>query len=224
MRLRVGQLSGVVPDALSFCFELATAGTALEGAALEIEVQPGRANCRTCSADFSLHDAILLCPCGSADVEVVSGRELAVRSVEVTDMCSTCGCGDADARIVTLDADGHRQTRRESTDTSTAATATGTVQDHVHVDPDPELRTHTLDLEVAVLAKNDELAASNRAWLAERGILALNMMSSPGVGQDHPARAHHCPTPPTGQRRSRATRRPSTTPSESRPRVRGWCR
>ena len=84
VRLRVGKLSGVVPDALSFCFELATTGTPLEGAGLEIEVQPGKATCRTCSEDFSLDDAILLCPCGSADVELVSGRELAVQSVEVT--------------------------------------------------------------------------------------------------------------------------------------------
>jgi hydrogenase nickel incorporation protein HypA/HybF len=83
VRLRVGRLSGVVPDALTFCFELATVGTTLEGAALEIEVQPGRATCRTCSEDFSLDDPILLCPCGSADVELVSGRELAVQSVEV---------------------------------------------------------------------------------------------------------------------------------------------
>jgi hydrogenase nickel incorporation protein HypB len=53
----------------------------------------------------------------------------------------------------------------------------------VHVDQDPALRTHTLELEVAVLAKNDELAARNRAWLSERGIVALNMMSSPGAGK-----------------------------------------
>ena len=36
VRLRVGRLSGVVPDALTFCFELAAAGTTLEGATLEI--------------------------------------------------------------------------------------------------------------------------------------------------------------------------------------------
>ena len=53
----------------------------------------------------------------------------------------------------------------------------------MHVAPDPELRTHTLELEVAVLAKNEELAARNRAWLAERGITALNLMSSPGSGK-----------------------------------------
>ena len=34
-----------------------------------------------------------------------------------------------------------------------------------------------------MLAKNDELAARNRAWLAERGITAVNLMSSPGAGK-----------------------------------------
>ena len=42
VRLRVGRLSGVVPDAMRFCFELVTAGTPLEGAALEIEQPEGR--------------------------------------------------------------------------------------------------------------------------------------------------------------------------------------
>lgn len=84
VRLRVGQLAGVVPDALSFCFELAAAATPLEGATLEIEVQAGRAHCRSCTEEFALDDAILLCPCGSADVELLSGRELSVSSVEVS--------------------------------------------------------------------------------------------------------------------------------------------
>lgn len=83
VRLRVGRLAGVVPDALTFCFELATVGTALEGATLEIEERPGRAHCRTCEQDFSLEDPFLLCSCGSADVELLSGRELSVTSVEV---------------------------------------------------------------------------------------------------------------------------------------------
>jgi hydrogenase nickel incorporation protein HypA/HybF len=83
VRLRVGRLAGVVPDAMRFCFELVTAGTSLEGAALEIEQPEGRGRCRACGEDFVLADLILLCSCGSADVEVVSGRELAVASVVV---------------------------------------------------------------------------------------------------------------------------------------------
>jgi len=83
VRIRVGKLSGVVADALDFAFEVATAGTPLEGATLEIEQPTGRASCRTCGADFELPDLILLCPCGSADVEVLAGRELSLGSVEV---------------------------------------------------------------------------------------------------------------------------------------------
>jgi hydrogenase nickel incorporation protein HypA/HybF len=66
---------------MRFCFELVTAGTPLEGAALEFDQPDGRGRCRTCGADVELPDLILLCPCGSADVEVVAGRELAVASV-----------------------------------------------------------------------------------------------------------------------------------------------
>lgn len=83
VRLQVGRLSGVVPDALMFCFELAATGTALAGAELQIEVPSGRAHCRECRQDFDLDDLILLCGCGSADVEVLAGRELQLMSVEV---------------------------------------------------------------------------------------------------------------------------------------------
>jgi hydrogenase nickel incorporation protein HypA/HybF len=81
VRVRVGRLAGVVPDAMRFCFDLVTAGTPLEGATLEFDQPAGRARCRTCGEDFALADLVLLCPCGSADVEVLAGRELAVASV-----------------------------------------------------------------------------------------------------------------------------------------------
>jgi len=83
VRLDVGALSGVVPDAMQFCYELLTDGTSLEGSTLVIEQTPGAAHCRTCGQDFALDDLILLCPCGSADVDLVAGRELRVLSVEL---------------------------------------------------------------------------------------------------------------------------------------------
>lgn len=85
VRLDIGRLSGVVPDSVAFCFELVVDGTPLEGAGLEIREPAGRARCRTCSSEFSLDQLVLLCPCGSADVELLAGRELAIRSVEVAD-------------------------------------------------------------------------------------------------------------------------------------------
>lgn len=83
VRLQVGRLAGVVPESLSFCFELAASGTTLDGADLIIAQPAGRACCHTCGAEFCLDDLILLCPCGSADVDVTAGRELQVMSVEV---------------------------------------------------------------------------------------------------------------------------------------------
>ena len=83
VHLVIGRLSGVVPDSVRFCFELVTAGTPLEQAHLEISQPGGRVHCRTCDGDFDTDDLILLCRCGSADVTLVSGDELLIRSVEV---------------------------------------------------------------------------------------------------------------------------------------------
>jgi len=83
VRLQIGTLAGVVADAMRFCFDVAAAGTPLDGATLVIDETPGRAACRTCGAEFDVDDLILLCPCGSADVAVLTGRELLVTSVEL---------------------------------------------------------------------------------------------------------------------------------------------
>ena len=83
VHLSVGRLSGVVPDAVRFCFDLLTEGTPLAGARLDIEEPAGRARCGACGTDFTLVDLVLLCACGSAAVELLAGRELRVTSLEV---------------------------------------------------------------------------------------------------------------------------------------------
>ena len=83
VRVRVGALTAVVPEAMLFCFGLAAEGTAADGATLHIEHCAAAASCRTCGARFSPPDLLLLCPCGSADVEVTAGRELQILSIEV---------------------------------------------------------------------------------------------------------------------------------------------
>ncbi len=83
VRLRVGLLSCVVPEALRMCVELASAGTPVDGAHLEIEEVPGRLWCRTCATEQPCPDLVLLCPCGSADVEIIAGQELSIVSVDV---------------------------------------------------------------------------------------------------------------------------------------------
>ena len=83
VRVRIGALTAVVPDAMQFCFGLAAEGTVADGARLDIEHRPGTVHCRACGAETGLSDPILLCPCGSADVAVTAGRELQIVSMEV---------------------------------------------------------------------------------------------------------------------------------------------
>jgi hydrogenase nickel incorporation protein HypA/HybF len=83
IKIQVGSLTAVIPQAMQFCFELVVEGTVAQGARLEIEQLPGAGTCRSCGADVTITDNILLCPCGSADVEVTAGRDLVIKSVEV---------------------------------------------------------------------------------------------------------------------------------------------
>ena len=83
VHLEIGALSGVVADSIRFCFDLATEGTGLEGAMLEITEPPARCRCRACGTEFGPDTPILLCPCGSADVAVLGGEELKILSVQV---------------------------------------------------------------------------------------------------------------------------------------------
>ncbi|CAM3724151.1 hydrogenase maturation nickel metallochaperone HypA [Smaragdicoccus niigatensis] len=85
VRVEAGALTGVFPDAMEFCFELATEGTLAAGARLELTVTPGAGSCRSCGNDVQFDDFILLCPCGSADVVVRSGRDIRILSIDVED-------------------------------------------------------------------------------------------------------------------------------------------
>jgi len=83
VRMQVGALTAVVPQALRFCWALAAEGTVADGARLEIDERPATARCRECGVETTTTDPILLCPCGSADLDVTAGRELQIVSMEV---------------------------------------------------------------------------------------------------------------------------------------------
>jgi hydrogenase nickel incorporation protein HypA/HybF len=82
--VRIGHLRQVVPSALEFAFELATAGTALEGAELVIEHVPARGRCRACGQESVMEAFPLQCACcGGLNLEILAGEELLVDSLEV---------------------------------------------------------------------------------------------------------------------------------------------
>ena len=82
--LRVGRLRQVVPDTLDFYFGFVAQGTVCEGARLEQELVPARVRCGACEREWELDLPIFRCPtCGGIGVEVLSGEEFEVESIEV---------------------------------------------------------------------------------------------------------------------------------------------
>ncbi len=84
LRLRVGQMSGAVPEAMQFAWEIVTQGTLAEGAALEIEPVPAAAWCSRCRLEFDCAGLFTECPqCHELSRELRRGRELEIASVEI---------------------------------------------------------------------------------------------------------------------------------------------
>jgi hydrogenase nickel incorporation protein HypA/HybF len=83
IRLQVGALAAVVPEALTFCFEMISQNTVVAGALLVIETLPVVARCPCCADVFEVTDHAFVCPqCQEPAMDLVSGRELTVLSIE----------------------------------------------------------------------------------------------------------------------------------------------
>jgi len=87
VHLRLGQLSGVVKDALLTCYEMACMDTPLQGSRLEIEEVPVVVYCPQCRADRVLDSVqFFSCPqCGTPTAAVLRGKEIEVVSLEVAE-------------------------------------------------------------------------------------------------------------------------------------------
>jgi len=86
VNLRVGRLTAVVPESLRFCFGIVSRDTALDGAELSIDDVPVVAQCLDCGARSGIEEPPFVCgACGDGHLEIVSGRELTVTSIEVAD-------------------------------------------------------------------------------------------------------------------------------------------
>jgi len=81
--LEVGKLSGVMSDAIAFCFDVVAQGTALAGASLEIREIDGRARCCACGNEFETATLFTTCNCGSQQSIRLQGEELNIKSMEL---------------------------------------------------------------------------------------------------------------------------------------------
>ena len=84
LRLRVGSLSGAVPEALRFAWDVVRRDTPAAEAWLEIESVPAACWCAKCRAEFAFENGLSECPrCHEVSGDLRRGRELEIASVEV---------------------------------------------------------------------------------------------------------------------------------------------
>lgn len=109
-------------------------------------------------------------------------------------MCVTCGCSDDAETTLTNLATGETVALVDPAVEHSHHLPDGRVITHSHVQahdstaPQLPVQAHggtpqLHALEINVLAKNDLIAAQNRGWFEGRGVLALNLVSSPGAGK-----------------------------------------
>ena len=84
INLVLGEMSGVVDECVQTYFEFLSRDTIAAGAGLSFEKRPTQLRCRRCQAVFSPGDHDWSCPaCRELGVEIISGRECYLESIEV---------------------------------------------------------------------------------------------------------------------------------------------
>jgi len=84
VNLKVGRMSAIVPESLRFCFGVAAENTPVAEAELAIEEIDVNAQCTDCGKQWTIETPVFICPeCNSGKVEMLSGRELDIDSIEI---------------------------------------------------------------------------------------------------------------------------------------------
>ena len=84
IRLRIGDWSGVVPEAMQFALETIVEGTAAAGARIELIRVPPACRCAACDTRYEVSDYDYACPvCGAINYDVEQGKEMELLALEV---------------------------------------------------------------------------------------------------------------------------------------------
>jgi hydrogenase nickel incorporation protein HypA/HybF len=79
-----GELTSIMPEALDFAFKSVCRGTPMEGAMIKYTIKKMKAECRNCHKKFRVKDFNYLCPsCAGTDINVISGKEMIVKTIEM---------------------------------------------------------------------------------------------------------------------------------------------
>jgi hydrogenase nickel incorporation protein HypA/HybF len=86
IHLKVGELSGIVPDSLLFCIDILKEESDFKNVSIEIEQVPITAHCQLCGKNSQLEYGVFFCPnCQSTSIELLTGRELNIVDIELND-------------------------------------------------------------------------------------------------------------------------------------------
>ena len=90
VKVKIGEMAGVVPDSLEFCFTAIIVDTALQNSTMSIEFVPYVVRCNGCHEDFRSAYGIVQCPkCEGSETTVLSGTELYVAEIEMAEPLET---------------------------------------------------------------------------------------------------------------------------------------
>jgi hydrogenase nickel incorporation protein HypA/HybF len=82
VRLRIGELRLIVPEALSAAWEAVREDSPSAAATLEMTEVPAHARCRKCLHEYHPEWPVFLCPaCSQASVEILAGEELLLEEI-----------------------------------------------------------------------------------------------------------------------------------------------
>ena len=92
VKVKVGKLSNILNDSLTFCFEALTNESHLKGAKLEIVDVPVKVLCLNCKEESEIENPVFACPkCGNNELKMISGMELQVDEIELFDELEVVG-------------------------------------------------------------------------------------------------------------------------------------
>ncbi len=83
IKVRLGKFTGFSPEAINFYFDYLKSDTRCKNAKLQFSEIPIHIRCQNCNYDADIEEPLFICPeCGSINIEIISGREFYVESIE----------------------------------------------------------------------------------------------------------------------------------------------
>ena len=86
VHLKLGRMTTFVPKSIAFYYEALIVDTPLAGSQIIIEEIDVTGRCNNCGHEIAFKEPIFICDdCGSVDIEILTGRELVIESLEIPD-------------------------------------------------------------------------------------------------------------------------------------------